>query len=52
MNVSTPSSTSTGYDPTQIIQVGVQFGIGNMPDGGVFGSREAPVFHIDSIVAQ
>ena len=53
MNVSTPEGgMNSGYDPTQIIQVGVQFGIGGMPDGGTFGSRETPTFHIDSIVAQ
>ena len=39
-----------GYDPTQIIQVGVQFGTGGMPDGGVFGAATSPKFHIDSIV--
>jgi hypothetical protein len=51
--VSTPGGTvTTGYDPTQIIQVGVQFGTGGAPDGGVFGAATSPKFHIDSIVAQ
>ena len=54
MNVSTPEGGTppATYDPTKIIQVGVQFGLGSMPDGGVFGAAEAPTFHIDSIVAQ
>jgi hypothetical protein len=54
MNVSTPEggTPATGYDPTQIIQVGIQFGIGGMPDGSAFGALEKPTFHIDSIVAQ
>lgn len=50
--VSTPTSMVSGYDPTQIIQVGVQFGTGGMPDGGVFGAEIMPKIHIDSIVAQ
>ena len=50
--VSTPSYMVTGYDPTQIIQVGVQFGTGGMPDGGVFGPAISPKFHVDSIVTQ
>jgi hypothetical protein len=52
LTVSTPSFMVTGYDPTQIIQVGVQFGTGGMPDGGVFGAETSPKFHVDSIVAQ
>jgi hypothetical protein len=53
LTVSTPGGTvTTGYDPTQIIQVGVQFGTGGAPDGGVFGAETLPKFHIDSIVAQ
>jgi hypothetical protein len=52
MNVSTPSYMATGYDPTQIIQVGIQFGTGGMPDGGTFGAAISPKIHIDSIVAQ
>jgi hypothetical protein len=52
LTVSTPNYMSAGYDPTQIIQVGVQFGTGGMPDGGVFGAATSPKFHIDSIVAQ
>jgi hypothetical protein len=52
MTISTPSFMVTGYDPTQIVQVGVQFGTSSMPDGGVFGAETSPKFHIDSIVAQ
>ena len=52
LTVSTPSFMVSGYDPTQIIQVGVQFGTGGMPDGGVFGAATSPKFHVDSIVAQ
>jgi hypothetical protein len=52
MNVTTPTSKATAYDPTQIVQVGVQIGTGGMPDGGVFGAHEALKLHIDSIVAQ
>jgi len=53
MTVSTPEGTkTTGYDPTQIIQVGIQIGVGGMPDGGVFGAEIQPKIHIDSIVAQ
>ena len=52
LNVSTPDFGVTGYDPTQIIQVGIQFGVGGMPDGGVFGAETFPKFHVDSIVAQ
>jgi hypothetical protein len=52
LTVSTPGFMVSGYDPTQIIQVGVQFGTGGMPDGGVFGAEISPKFHIDSIVAQ
>jgi hypothetical protein len=53
MTVSTPNGTpATGYDPTQIIQVGVQIGTGGMPDGGTFGAEIMPRIHIDSIVAQ
>ena len=52
LTISTPSFMVSGYDPTQIIQVGVQFGTGGMPDGGVFGAATSPKFHVDSIVAQ
>jgi len=53
LNVSTPDFMVTGYDPTQIIQVGIEFGVGSMlPDGGVFGAETFPTFHVDSIVAQ
>jgi hypothetical protein len=52
MTVSAPAAMNTGYDPTQIIQVGVEIGVGAMPDGGVFGASEAPTFHLDSFVAQ
>ncbi len=52
LTVSTPSYMVTGYDPMQIIQVGVQFGTGSMPDGGVFGAEISPKIHIDTIIAQ
>jgi hypothetical protein len=52
LTVSTPSFMVTGYDPKQIIQVGVQFGTGGMPDGGVFGAEITPQIHVDTIIAQ
>jgi len=52
LTFSTPTFMVTGYDPTQIIQLGVQFGTGGMPDGGVFGAATSPKFHVDSIVTQ
>ena len=30
------SITTAGFDPTQVIQVGVQIGTGTGPEGGVF----------------
>src|SRR6185437_4100009 len=50
LTVSSPSFMVTGYDPTKIIQVGIQVGTGAMPDGGTFGAEIAPHIHIDSIV--
>jgi len=45
--------TVTGFDVTKILQVGIQFGTGAGPDGGVFPTTGEPLtFHIDSIVAE
>ncbi len=53
VNANAPGgSVTTGYDPTQIIQVGVQIGTGSKPDGGVFGAEISPKLHIDSIIVQ
>jgi hypothetical protein len=40
------------FDETQVIQLGVQFGTGSRPDGGVFAGPVTAVFHIDSFVEQ
>jgi hypothetical protein len=53
LNVSTPGGTvKTGYDPTQIIQFGIQIGTGSKPDGGTFGAEIMPKLHVDSINVQ
>jgi hypothetical protein len=45
--------TTTGFDATKILQVGIQFGTGSGPEGGAFPTTTQPVtFHIDSIVAE
>ncbi len=45
--------TAAGFDPTAVIQVGVQIGTGDQPDGGTFPTTGTDLtFHIDSIVTQ
>jgi hypothetical protein len=50
--LATPAFASANFDPTQIIQVGVQIATGSGPEGGAFPGSEHLTFHIDSIVAQ
>jgi hypothetical protein len=45
-------TSTTTFDPTQVVQLGIQIGIGSLPDGGTFGGEETPTFRVDSIVAQ
>lgn len=42
----------SGFDVTQISQIGIQVGINAGPDGGVFPTPTPLTFHIDSVVAQ
>ena len=44
--------TTTGWDTTKLIQLGVQFGPGGRPDGGVFAGPVSVVVHVDSFIAQ
>ena len=41
--------TTPGYDPTQVVQLGVQFYSGDPPEAGAFAGPNTVVFHIDSI---
>jgi hypothetical protein len=52
MDPANPNFASTGYDKTQIIQAGIQVGIGGGPEGGTFPGPLTLTFHFDSIVAQ
>jgi hypothetical protein len=53
LSITLSAITDTGFDPAHILQVGIQFGTGSGPDGGVFPTSTQPVtFHIDSIIAQ
>ncbi len=52
LDLGAPFYAAAGFDPTQIVQVGVQVGTGTVPDGGVFAGPENLTFHIDSIIAQ
>jgi hypothetical protein len=46
-------TSPSGFDPSKVLQVGVQFGTSGGPEGGAFPTSTQPVtFHIDSIVAQ
>jgi hypothetical protein len=41
--------TTAGFDPTQVVQLGVQFYTGDPPEAGAFAGPNDVVFHIDSI---
>lgn len=41
--------TTVGYDPTMVVQIGVQFYSGDPTDAGAFVGPNSVVFHIDSI---
>jgi hypothetical protein len=42
--------TSTGWDPTMVVQIGVQLSSGGVPaDAGTFGSPLTVTFHVDTI---
>jgi hypothetical protein len=45
-------TANAAFDATQLIQLGVQFGTGSRPDGGIFAGPITAVFHIDSFIAQ
>jgi hypothetical protein len=44
--------TTSGWDTTKLIQLGVQFGPGGRPDGGTFPGPISVVVHVDSFIAQ
>jgi hypothetical protein len=53
LSIDLSAVTLAGFDPSKVIQVGVQFGTGSGPEGGAFPTSTQPcTFHIDSIVAQ
>ncbi|MES1158220.1 MAG: hypothetical protein ABUL67_03875 [Haliangium ochraceum] len=41
--------TTTGWDPSMVVQIGVQFYTGDVPEAGTFMGPNDVVFHIDSI---
>jgi hypothetical protein len=49
LDLSAVALTVTGYDPTMVVQIGVQFYSGDPTDAGPFVGPNAVVFHIDSI---
>jgi hypothetical protein len=51
-DLSAPSFAQTGFDPSLIVDVGVQIGTGAQPAGQTFPGPQNPTFHIDSVVAQ
>jgi hypothetical protein len=52
LDLTAAHTANANFDPTQIIQVGVQIGSGAGPEGGTFPTPIPLTFHIDSIVAQ
>jgi hypothetical protein len=52
LDLAAAHTANASFDPTQIIQVGVQIGAGGGPEGGTFPTPVPLTFHIDSIVAQ
>ncbi|HEY4186880.1 MAG TPA: hypothetical protein VGP07_17525 [Polyangia bacterium] len=44
--------TTTAYDPSMVIQVGIRLDTGDAPDSGSFAGPADVVFHIDSITAE
>jgi hypothetical protein len=51
-NLGTGFTPPTGFDVTQISQIGVQVGINGGPEGGAFPTPTPLTFHIDSVIAQ
>jgi hypothetical protein len=52
LDLAAPAYAAAGFDPSQIVQLGVQFGTGNGTDAGAFPGTENLTFHVDSVVAQ
>jgi hypothetical protein len=52
LDLAAAKTANSSFDPSQIIQVGVDIGTDVGPDGGVFPTPTPLTFHIDSIVAQ
>lgn len=52
LDLTAAHTANANFDPTQVIQVGVQIGTGSGPEGGAFPTPTPLTFHIDSIVAQ
>jgi hypothetical protein len=51
-NLGTGFTPPTGFDATQISQIGIQVGINSGPDGGTFPTPTPLTFHIDSVISQ
>ncbi|HVV50786.1 MAG TPA: hypothetical protein VHO06_14065, partial [Polyangia bacterium] len=49
MKVELPLTASSSFDPTQVIQIGVEFTTYSRPDGGTFGAPQHRTFHIDTV---
>jgi hypothetical protein len=52
LDLTAAHTANANFDPTQVVQVGVQIGTGSGPEGGAFPTPAPLSFHIDSIVAQ
>jgi hypothetical protein len=51
-DLSAPNFAQAGFDPSLIVDVGLQLGTGGQPAGQTFPGPQRLTFHIDSIVAQ
>jgi hypothetical protein len=49
MQITLPLTASGSFDPTQLIQIGVEFTTYSKPEGGTFGATQHRTFHIDTV---
>jgi hypothetical protein len=51
-DLSNPDFAQAGFDPSLIVNVGLQIATGGQPAGQTFPGRQLLTFHLDSVVAQ